>query len=34
MLHHKAPIGVGADAAHRAQFVDRWIPELTFWDSY
>ena len=36
MLHHKAPHRPWEpDAAHRAPFVDRWIPEpSTFWDSY
>jgi arylsulfatase A-like enzyme len=36
MLHHKAPHRPWEpDAAHRAQFADRWIPEPeTFWDSY
>ena len=36
MLHHKAPHRPWEpDAAHRAPFVDRWIPEPpTFWDSY
>jgi arylsulfatase A-like enzyme len=36
MLHHKAPHRPWEpDAAHRAPFVDRWIPEpVTFWDSY
>src|SRR4029077_7389153 len=36
MLHHKAPHRPWeADAAHGAQFADRWIPEPeTFWDSY
>jgi arylsulfatase A-like enzyme len=36
MLHHKAPHRPWEpDAAHRAQFADRWIPEPeTFWDAY
>ncbi len=36
MLHHKAPHRPWEpDAAHRAQFASRWIPEPeTFWDSY
>ena len=36
MLHHKAPHRPWEpDAAHRAQFAQRWIPEPeTFWDSY
>jgi arylsulfatase A-like enzyme len=36
MLHHKAPHRPWEpDAAHRAPFVDRWIPEpSTFWDTY
>jgi arylsulfatase A-like enzyme len=36
MLHHKAPHRPWEpDAAHRAPFVDRWIPEpSTLWDSY
>ena len=36
MLHHKAPHRPWEpDAAHAAQFADRWIPEPeTFWDSY
>src|SRR5215510_6850974 len=36
MLHHKAPHRPWEpDAAHRAQFAGRWIPEPeTFWDSY
>ena len=36
MLHHKAPHRPWQpDAAHAAQFADRWIPEPeTFWDSY
>jgi len=36
MLHHKAPHRPWEpDAAHRAQFARRWIPEPeTFWDSY
>src|SRR6476469_9950417 len=36
MLHHKAPHRPWEpDEAHRAPFVDRWIPEpATFWDSY
>jgi arylsulfatase A-like enzyme len=36
MLHHKAPHRPWEpDPAHRAQFVDRWIPEPeTLWDSY
>jgi arylsulfatase A-like enzyme len=36
MLHHKAPHRPWEpDVAHRAPFVDRWIPEpSTFWDSY
>src|SRR5678816_2701303 len=36
MLHHKAPHRPwDPDAAHRAPFVDRWIPEpSTLWDSY
>jgi arylsulfatase A-like enzyme len=36
MLHHKAPHRPWEpDAAHRAQFADRWIPEPeTLWDSY
>ena len=36
MLHHKAPHRPWEpDAAHRAQFADKWIPEPeTFWDSY
>ena len=36
MLHHKAPHRPWEpDAAHRAQFADRWIPEPeTFWDTY
>jgi len=36
MLHHKAPHRPWEpDAAHRARFMDRWIPEPeTFWDSY
>jgi len=36
MLHHKAPHRPWEpDAAHRAQFENRWIPEPeTFWDSY
>src|SRR5438034_1061605 len=36
MLHHKAPHRPWEpDAAHRAQFADRWIPESeTFWDAY
>jgi len=36
MLHHKAPHRPWEpDAAHRAPFVDRWIPEpSTFWDNY
>ena len=36
MLHHKAPHRPWEpDAAHRAPFVDKWIPEpSTFWDSY
>jgi arylsulfatase A-like enzyme len=36
MLHHKAPHRPWEpDAAHRAQFKDRWIPEPeTFWDAY
>src|SRR5918993_2689223 len=36
MLHHKAPHRPWEpDAAHRAQFADRWIPEPeSFWDSY
>jgi arylsulfatase A-like enzyme len=36
MVHHKAPHRPWEpDAAHRAQFADRWIPEPeTFWDSY
>jgi arylsulfatase A-like enzyme len=36
MLHHKAPHRPWEpDAAHRAQFADRWIPEpQTLWDSY
>src|SRR5437762_1016697 len=36
MLHHKAPHRPWEpDAAHRAQFAERWIPEPeTLWDSY
>src|SRR5947208_14036049 len=36
MVHHKAPHRPWEpDAAHRAQFADRWIPEPeTLWDSY
>jgi len=36
MVHHKAPHRPWEpDAAHRAQFASRWIPEPeTFWDSY
>jgi Sulfatase len=36
MLHHKAPHRPWEpDAAHRAQFANRWIPEPeTLWDSY
>ena len=36
MLHHKAPHRPWEpDAAHRAPFVDKWIPEPpTLWDSY
>lgn len=36
MLHHKAPHRPWEpDAAHRARFENRWIPEPeTFWDSY
>jgi arylsulfatase A-like enzyme len=36
MVHHKAPHRPWEpDAAHRAQFARRWIPEAeTFWDSY
>jgi arylsulfatase A-like enzyme len=36
MLHNKAPHRPWEpDAAHRAQFADRWIPEPeTLWDSY
>ena len=36
MLHHKAPHRPWEpDAAHRAPFVDRWIPEpSTLWDNY
>jgi arylsulfatase A-like enzyme len=36
MLHHKAPHRPWEpDAAHRAPFADRWIPEpSTFWDNY
>ena len=36
MLHHKAPHRPWEpDAAHRAPFVDKWIPEpSTLWDSY
>jgi len=36
MVHHKAPHRPWEpDAAHRAQFANRWIPEPeTFWDSY
>ena len=36
MLHHKAPHRPWEpDAAHRAPFVDRWIPEPpNFWDGY
>ena len=36
MLHHKAPHRPWEpDAAHRAPFVDRWIPEPpNFWDNY
>jgi arylsulfatase A-like enzyme len=36
MLHHKAPHRPWEpDAAHRAPFVDKWIPEpSTFWDNY
>jgi arylsulfatase A-like enzyme len=36
MLHHKAPHRPWEpDAAHRAQFANRWIPESdTLWDSY
>lgn len=36
MLHHKAPHRPWEpDQAHRAPFVDRWIPEPpTFWDNY
>ena len=36
MLHNKAPHRPWEpDAAHRAQFADRWIPEAeTLWDSY
>jgi arylsulfatase A-like enzyme len=36
MVHHKAPHRPWEpDAAHRAQFADRWIPEpATLWDSY
>ena len=36
MSHHKAPHRPWEpDAAHRALFADRWIPEPdTFWDSY
>jgi arylsulfatase A-like enzyme len=36
MLHHKAPHRPWEpDAAHRAKFADRWIPEPeTLWDSY
>ena len=36
MLHHKAPHRPWEpDAAHRAQFSSRWIPEPeTFWDAY
>ena len=36
MLHHKAPHRPWEpDETHRAQFVDRWIPEPpTLWDSY
>jgi arylsulfatase A-like enzyme len=36
MLHHKAPHRPWEpDQAHRAPFVDRWIPEpSTFWDNY
>jgi arylsulfatase A-like enzyme len=36
MLHNKAPHRPWEpDAAHRAQFADKWIPEPeTFWDSY
>ena len=36
MLHHKAPHRPWEpDAAHRAPFVDKWIPEpSTLWDNY
>ena len=36
MVHNKAPHRPWQpDAAHRAQFADRWIPEPeTFWDTY
>ncbi len=36
MVHHKAPHRPWQpDAAHQAQFKDRWIPEpATLWDSY